>query len=76
MQLVLDRADEASHGGAVGFPGGGDRPFLGVNVCEAERLELLLGPFGGAHVICGAREARADHVGEMGVVFVGLAVED
>ena len=47
-----------------------------MNVGEAERLELVHCAFGGAHVIRGASKARADHVREIGVVFIGFAVED
>src|SRR5580658_3955036 len=60
VQRMIDRADEVARRRGFGFPSGRDGPFLGVNVCEAERLELLDGPGGGTRVVGRAGQAWAD----------------
>ncbi len=75
VEGVVDGGEDMA-GGGLRLPGGGDGPDLGVDVGEAELLEVLLSPVGSAHVVGGAGEAGADGVGELAVVLIGLSVEE
>ncbi len=46
-----------------------------MDVGEAEGFELLLRPSDGVDVVLGAGEARADVVGYLAIVLVGLTVD-
>ncbi len=74
---ILDaRSENLSAGGDFRLPESSHREGFGVDVGEAHGVELLLRPFDGVVVVVGAGEARADGVGELAVVVVGLAVDE